>query len=223
MKKEELDKLKSKYWEGKTSLQEERRLKAQHEEDFFALLRSPQQKMDWEFDDFLDQVSAEKKPETKKVMFLTARTLAVATAAACLIIGFFVIDHLGEQKADKIAPVVAQTDSNNQILDAQTRQMRPENTETKNDEPKYTQPARKSSESETALLANNNKDQPALVPDVRPAPVQQEEAYVEINGVKIYDEQKAIEVTQTALQLATSNLKKGLKGVEHIKYLSIEI
>src|SRR5690606_28702161 len=44
----------------------------------------------------------------------------------------------------------------------------------------------------------------------------EEGLYVEVNGVRIYDEQKALEITETALSLATSNLKRGVAGVEKI-------
>ncbi|MNY55202.1 hypothetical protein D3C86_1911600 [compost metagenome] len=53
--------------------------------------------------------------------------------------------------------------------------------------------------------------------------VAEEEFYVEVNGVKITNEEEALKITENALLFASSNLKKGMKEVENIKCLSIEL
>lgn len=70
-----------------------------------------------------------------------------------------------------------------------------------------------------------NSDRSVLKPelDLASEPLASEEFYVEVNGVKITDEAEALKITENALLFASSNLKKGMKEVENIKCLSIEL
>jgi len=224
MKKEELDRLKAQFWKGNTSLEQERRLKELEEDRFFAMLREPEQKMDWDFDDFMQQVNQQEKPKGKKVVPMTRRIITITAVAAALIVGFFVIRQIVESNADKVKPVLVRTESNNQILDMEYPETNDKQGINDQDEtPEINKPHLKITGVEDSTIIANKKSHQQSKESYEPAQAIEEQLYVEINGIKIYDEEKAIEVTETALQLATSNLRKGMKGVENIKYLKIKI
>ena len=224
MKKEELDKLKAKFWQGNTSLEQERRLKELEDDKFFAMLREPEQKMDWDFDDFMQQVNQQEKPKGKKVVPITRRIITMAAIAASLIVGLFVIRQIIESNVNKVKPVLVRTESNNQILDMEYPETNDKDGINDQDEiPEIIKPHLKITGVEDSPIIANKKGHQQSKESYKPAQAIEEQLYVEINGVKIYDEEKAIEVTETALQLASSNLRKGMKGVENIKYLKIKI
>ena len=224
MKKEELDRLKAQFWKGKTSLEQERRLKELEEDKFFALLREPEQKMDWDFDDFMQQVNQQEKPKGKKVVPMTRRIITMTAIAASLLLGLFVIRQIVESDVNKVKPVLVRTESNNQILDMEYPETKDKQGINDQDEtPENNKPHLKVTGVEDSPIIANKKGHQQSKENFEPAHAAEEQSYVEINGVKIYDEEKAIEVTETALQLASSNLRKGMKGVENIKYLKIKI
>lgn len=224
MKNEELDRLRAKFWKGKTSLQQERRLKELEEDKFFAMLQEPEQKMDWDFDDFVQQVNQQEKPKEKKVIPMTRRIITMTAVAASLIVGFFVIRQIVELDVDEVKPILVRTETNNQILDMEYPETKDkEGINDQNDTPEISKPLVKVTGVEDSPIIANKKSHQESKESFKPAHVIEEQLYVEINGVKIHDEEKAIEVTETALLLATSNLRKGMKGVENIKYLKIKI
>jgi len=224
MKKEELDRLKAKYWEGKTSLEEERRLKELEEEEFFTMLKEPEEKMDWNFDDFMQGVSEEEKPEVKKVVPMTRRIITMTAIAASLMLGFFLIRQMVSSNVDQVKPVIAQTEVNNKILDIENPEAdNREGLQAQEETPDVINPTVKTSRNKQTQMVSNKKSNGKSQERLKVEHAIEEEFYVEINGIKIYDEKKALEVTETALQLATSNLRKGMEGVENIKYLKIEI
>lgn len=219
MKREELDKLKAKYWEGKSSLEEERRLKELEDEEFFSMLRKPEEKMNLDFESFMD-LAEKEMPAEKKIIPFSRRIIMLTSIAASLLLGFFLIRQFNDQKDHQEINKVAVSNERPKPLDVESPKSTPvELVEAKGRSVhveskgplKSVQLAstRKSRERATETMQTN------LSPD--------EELYVEVNGVRIYDEEKALEVTETALHFAASNLKKGMEGVENIKYLKIEI
>ena len=217
MKNEELDKLKAKYWAGKTSIAEERRLKELEADAYFGMLQKPDSKMDWDFDDFMQDLPEEELAQPKdKVRTLPGRMVALLAIAASLILGFFILRPQNGAESDLNTARIAQAQPQIEPLDVQM--------------PKQEVAANR-------LMHETETEQPVVPPaqrisrapkqKVSTQPVAQQpeenEFYVEINGERIYDEEKALEVTETALHLATSNLRKGMEGVENIKYLTIEI
>lgn len=219
MKKEELDKLKAKYLAGNTSLEEERKLKELGSDEFFGMLQQPEDKMDWDFEDFMQEL--EEKPMTeKKVVPINRRIIALTSIAASLLLGFFIVRQLMDNKNLDVEPRIASTSVSDSIMDVE----RPTSS------PAELIPSDTHKQLSTEESAVNPVQIAAVKKSVKkqekPAEVSNaldDEFYVEINGVRIYDEEKALEVTETALHLATTNLKKGMEGVEHIKYLKIEI
>lgn len=221
MKKEELDRQKAKYWEGKTSLEEERKLKELEDEKFFSALQPSEETIDWDFDDFIQQAN-EKKPEIK-VQPLARRIIPMTAVAAALILAFFLIRQIVESNSDLAKPVIAQAELDNQVPDVQKPKAKDKGLTDRDDTPRIANSPRRPTEARHLPHASNKIDQKKSTEEIKVAPAPQEQYYVEINGVKIYNQEKAIEITETALQLATSNLRKGMKGVKNIKYLKIEI
>ncbi len=219
MKKEELDKLKAKYLAGNTSLEEERKLKELVSDEFFGMLQQPEEKMDWDFEDFMQDL--EEKPMTeKKIVPINRRIIALTSIAASLLLGFFFVRQLMDNKNLDVEPRIASTRVSDSVMDVE----RPTSS------PAELIP----SDTHKQLSTEESAVNPVQIAAVKKSVKKQEkptevsnalddEFYVEINGVRIYDEEKALEVTETALHLATTNLKKGMEGVEHIKYLKIEI
>ena len=219
MKREELDKLRAKYLEGQTSLEEERKLKEFESEEFFGMLSPSEEKMEWGFDDFMSKVE-EKEPEGPKVIPFRKRLIALTSIAASLLLGILLIRQFVEQKDQVDKPVIAQVEAAHQAMDVKKHSdavSLPEESV----EPRV-QPKQESSLNSSVIASNKRSVKKVQVP-VELEQAQEDELYVEINGVRIYDEDKALEVTETALHLATSNLRKGMEGVEHLKYLKIEI
>lgn len=219
MKKEELDKLKAKYLAGNTSLEEERKLKELGSDEFFGMLQQPEEKMDWDFEDFMQEL--EEKPMTeKKVVPINRRIIALTSIAASLLLGIFIIHQLMESKNPEVEPRIASTSVIDSVMDVERPASSPNESSSANSHQQLVTEEIVSNGVQIAAVKKSVKKQE------KPAEVSNaldDEFYVEINGVRIYDEEKALEVTETALHLATTNLKKGMEGVEHIKYLKIEI
>ncbi|MGO3194770.1 MAG: hypothetical protein ACTIKE_12190 [Sphingobacterium sp.] len=221
MKREELDRQKAKYWGGKTSLEEERKLKELEGEKFFHALQPSEETMDWDFDDFIQQVN-EKKSEIKNVRPLARHIIPMTAIAATVIFAFFLIRQIIESNSDTAKPIITRTEVNSQVLDVKKSGTKNKGLTDQDDTPRIANSPLSPTDVKQTSVANNKKDHMKSTEDFKVGSAR-EEFYVEINGVKIYNQEKAIEITETALQLATSNLKKGMKGVKNIKYLKIEI
>ncbi|WP_293930155.1 hypothetical protein [Sphingobacterium sp. UBA6645] len=222
MKKEELDQLRAKYLQGETSLEEERLLKEHADDAFFGGLKEPSGKMDWDFDAFMEATTVEKGAKDARVVNLPKRIIMIANIAASLLIGFLIF----RPKEDAMQPIdqkqiAEHRKADNTKVNAETlQQVQPETVEVA--EPKREElvvasvpksKRRPQSSPERAVKMEMDKSSTGI----------EEGLYVEVNGVRIYDEQKALEITETALSLATSNLKRGVAGLEKIKHLNIEI
>lgn len=222
MKKEELDQLRAKYLQGETSLEEERLLKEHADDAFFGGLKEPSGKMDWDFDAFMEATTVEEGVKDARVVNLPKRIIMITSIAASLLIGFLIF----RPKDDAVQPInqkqiAEHSAADNTTAHAETlQQVQPETVE-------VTDPKR-----EKAVIASvpvskrrpQSSSRRAVRMEMDKSSTEVEEGlYVEVNGIRIYDEQKAIEITETALSLATSNLKRGVAGLEKIKHLNIEI
>lgn len=214
MKREELDRLREKYYAGNTSLEEERLLKEGEGEKFFAALKRPEEKMDWDFDSFMEATKEEQNSEPAKVLPLKRRIILLAGIAATFILGFFFVRQWMVNPTKVESHIAFQEVKKENINEMENiPNVRSEYAGTASDNVEYDAPIRSTSVKKAASKAS--------VASASHEP--ENEMYVEINGVRIYDEEKALEVTEAALHLATSNIKKGMEGVENIKYLKIEI
>lgn len=219
MKREELDKLKAKYWEGKSSLEEERRLKELEDEEFFSMLRKPEEKMNLDFESFMD-LAEKEMPAEKKIIPFSRRIIMLTSIAASLLLGFFLIRQFNDQKDHQEINKVAVSNERPKPLDVESPKSTPvELVEAKGPDVHV----ESKGPLKSVQLASTRKSRERATETMQTNPSPDEELYVEVNGVRIYDEEKALEVTETALHFAASNLKKGMEGVENIKYLKIEI
>ncbi|MGV6944422.1 hypothetical protein [Sphingobacterium kyonggiense] len=228
MRNEELDRLKAKYLAGNTSLEEERQLKELEEDAFFAALKQgdkSSEQMDWDFDAFMQDVDTKETNEQQpnKVRPLFRMIIGFSALAASLLLAFFLIRNNKVENATELTNTLAHQEVEpskprnevETILDVPAKdfgKQEPLETEVKTSPtkpPMHLARDTKSTGQNKAIQAIEELDSEGL--------------YVEVNGVRIYDEEKALEVTESALQLATANLKAGMKSVEKIKYLSIEI
>ncbi len=216
MKREELDKLIEKYFAGNTSLEEERRLNELENEEFFNSLKEPAEKMDWDFESFLEKTNeVEEDVKQAKVIPLKRRIMLFTSIAASLLLGFFFVQQLIIRNTVKIESHIA-------YQQTETKETVDNYNSVKDETPKeetIADPIKKVYAPAQLASVKKVERKAQVVETVEP----EDEMYVEINGVRIYDEEKALEITETALHLATSNLKKGMEGVENIKYLKIEI
>lgn len=118
MRKEELDKLMAKYLAGNTSLEEERKLKELGSDEFFGMLQQPEEKMDWDFEDFMQEL--EEKPMTeKKIVPISRRIIALTSIAASLLLGFFIVRQLMDNKNLDVEPRIASTSVSDSIMDVE--------------------------------------------------------------------------------------------------------
>jgi len=234
MRNEELDRLKAKYWAGETSLQEERRLKELEGDGYFQSLKDSPETMDWNFEDFSEKLEesagqpkdfADKNRETDRPII--KRLIPFLAIAASLLIAFFVVNRFQDKETNNRDQIV-------KISDTEMEKVQPLERETiqpvegellqqvEKESIMFPSPKRTSKGTDTRLANKvkqiaKSKTQPAI------EKLPEEEMYVEVNGVRIYDEEKALAVTEAAIQLATTNLKAGMKGIEKVKYLHIEI
>ena len=222
MKKEELDPLRAKYLQGETSLEEERLLKEHSDDAFFGGLKEPSGKMDWDFDAFMEATAQDESEKNAKVINLPKRIIMITSIAASVLIGFLIFRPKENAEQHVNAKQIAQHSvSEDRTVDAETlQQVIPET------------PKLMENRVEESVIASipRSKKRPqssvrseASVKTVESPVELEEELYVEVNGVRIYNEEEALEITETALHLATSNLKRGAAGLEKIKHLNIEI
>ena len=234
MRNEELDRLKAKYWAGETSLEEERRLKELEGDGYFQSLKDSPETMDWTFEDFsekLEESAGEPEEFAEKIKEhnspIIRKLIPFLAIAASLLIAFFVVNRFQDQEQenrDRIAQVPTNEMEKVQPLERETVQpVDRERVQQIEKESTVLSSSKGTSKGTDTRLANRvkhiakSKTQPAI------EEASEEEMYVEVNGVRIYDEEKALEVTEAAIQLATTNLKAGMKGIEKVKNLHIEI
>lgn len=222
MKKEELDQLRAKYLQGETSLEEERLLKEHADDAFFGGLKEPSGKMDWDFEAFMEATTVEEGVKDARVVNLPKRIIMITSIAASLLIGFLIF----RPKDDVVQPINQKQIAEHSVADNTTahaetlQQVQPETIEVT--EPKREKVVVASVPVSKRRPQSSSRRAGKMEMDKSSTEVE-EGLYVEVNGVRIYDEQKALEITETALSLATSNLKRGVAGLEKIKHLNIEI
>ncbi|KKX48976.1 MULTISPECIES: hypothetical protein [Sphingobacterium] len=216
MKKEELKKLEAKYLAGETTLAEERLLKEQSEEGYFSVLsKQDKAEMPLDFESFLtttEKVQSVHLPQKRKIWTLFS-SIAAAVLVICL--GIWYLPNQKAVEEEEVATLKIPSKEHHEKDIIETKPL----VENKESEKKL------SRNSTVVRIDTYNSDRSVLKPelDLASEPLASEEFYVEVNGVKITDEAEALKITENALLFASSNLKKGMKEVENIKCLSIEL
>lgn len=209
MKKDNWKEVKDKYWQGESSLKEERQLKDKGSY-FESLQEAKAEKMDWSFDEFL--AKAEDEPQQTPAKRKTIPLWKYAgTAAAMLLIGFALINDPLPQQNGNEETIALQKDT--ALGNSQQ-----EGSELDVDIKEKAAPDVLKQAQETLV---NSADQPAKeaapkdeTPDERPM--------VLVNGKPVYDEE-ATEIIKASLYVVASKLKEGKQAVEKIKHLNIKL
>ncbi|MBN9292902.1 MAG: hypothetical protein J0G96_02855 [Flavobacteriia bacterium] len=208
MSNDKIDTRKEKYFAGTSSAEEEKWLKEHSGDPFFKALKEEQEeKMDWEFDDFLAIAGVQKV--TGKSFRISFRKIGYWSAAAVFLIVFGTI-LLTRHKQEKT--LIAKQ---NKVTEQKTKKQLPE---VKEETP--------------VIVLTEQKEEPAKRVKTHPAQKQQpsfpEEItayypeYVVINGKPVYDLEEAKELTKNSLALLATNVEKSVSEMEHIKHLSVK-
>lgn len=209
MKKDNWKEVKDKYWQGKSSLKEERLLKDKGYY-FERLQEAKAEKMDWTFEEFLAKAEAEPQQAPAKRKTIPLWKYAGA-AAAMLLIGFALYHApLPQQNGNKetiaLQKETAPGDSQHKDLGLDVN---------------VKEKAAPDMLEQTKETLVNRADQPAK----EAAPTgdsADERPMVLVNGKPVYDEE-AIKIIEASLYVVTSNLKEGKHAIEKIKHLNIKL
>lgn len=223
MKREELDRLKAKYLQGESTLEEERLLKEHSDDAFFGSLGKPTQEMDWDFDSFMNNVEESKLREERQVFSLPRRILMLTSIAASLLIAFIIFRNQDTGKLDGLNNQSVAHQSTDSINEAVEQEIPTKTLEKVEHRSALPQSKLIASVNQSSKVSKKVSKKAVARKSESISPASEDILFVEVNGVRIYDEEEAIEITQTALNLATNNLKRGIAGVERIKHLNIEI
>lgn len=217
MRKDKLKGLENKYWDGKSTLKDERTLKTDTNDAYFRKLKEAKaEQMDWSFDKFLHQAS--EKPETVIKLEHKRRIKSIwkyiSIVAAFVLVGFIFFKNRGLDDIPNEEIVYTALDD----------------TEKKNKET--------TGGAEDTDINREAKEAISLIQEIHPQQLPKrktlssskvvepkeslEKAYVVVNGQPVYDEE-AEELALASLNMVIANLKEGKQAIEKIKYLKVEL
>jgi len=212
MKKDKSIKIEDKYWEGISSLKEEKMLKSKGDEPYFdALNELSKEKMDLEFESFMgmvegSQMVVEKKPNQIKLLFFTYG----AAAIALFFTAFFFLQNNEQKEGDYQRPRFSSVK-----VVPQTVQLQESG---KPDAPYY-----------VAIDTKHAKEKKPTKHIVKPeiASISAEEpaddSFVIVNGKPVYDEEEAEQIVLASLKIMASNFQEGKHALEKVKYINVEL
>lgn len=220
---------KDKYFSGNASLEEEKWLKENEADDFFATLQDAQkEKMDWEFADFLETVQTEKAP----VIPIAGRTFKMYWAAAAVVIlatcGILAFFHGSNEQHNFVQKnIVPVTDSSRQYavvpktvqgttIAATNNIIKKKKTIVPTHYKQYFAAQKNHTVPQQNTIANGN-------PDVSGTDSSYHANYVLVNGKPIYDEAKAQEIAIQAVNILKDNVRKGVNDLASIKQIPSNI
>lgn len=214
MKKDRLKDLEDRYWEGKTSLADEQCLKEVRDNTYFKSLKAAKkEQMDWGFDDFIHQAE-----EVEERVIQASEPIGrpiwkyMAIVAALFLTGFLFL------KDRRTSPDIKETNvhvvqeagkegSTNLLVEPDILAIIRDEKEVR------TMPQRME-----GMRQEARKEKP-----VQEYTAPNEEAYVLVNGMPIYDESEAEKIVLASLQLMADNLQEGREAVEKMKYIKVKL
>lgn len=235
MKADHYKKLKDKYFQGETSTEEEQFLKSESIDSIFEFFKEErEEKMNWDFDNFLDEVSKQQesakhipisnvKPEKKKTNFVW-----LAAASVLLLFGLYFgytentkMDSVDTQLANEIQKQRKEFFEENQLA---ANTSAPDSVTASKDSIRVENPASTNSIDEKKLMDQilskkgrikkinreryaQNENSTHNQPSQK---VRYEETYVTVNGEKIKDPQEAIDITKYSVQLLADKMSKSI-------------
>lgn len=226
MKNRRLAELKDKYFDGKSSSEEERELK-KSDELFFQLLEQEKNvKMDWSFEDFEKQVKADQK------IIRWLDNIWIKYAAAAILLAVMGLTFYLNQESE-VQPSVLVNKEMKELQRPLTKEVMENNDATVNsDLETVTSSERKRSTMLTANTSHSNqraqsKKRMAKKKKVVQSLQQIEDGYqadyVVLNGKPVANEEEAVELTLRSLGLLANNLENGVDKAMNIKQMSISI
>lgn len=211
MNNDKINRLKEAYFEGKTSKEEEKWLKENTEDVYFNALKEEQnQKMNWNFDEFVAIV--EEKESEKRIGVFSFRKTIYWTAAASVIIAVLGVFLLMQRNTIEKPQYAKQQNEPDQ---PEARLVVTDDTSSekiiKEDNQLPTKKVVKTGSPSKKEALNPDAEQPTYNPE-----------YVVINGKPVYDLEEAKELTMSSLNLLASNVEKSVSGMENVKHLSVK-
>lgn len=215
MKKGKWKKARDKYWEGKSSLQEDRSLLS--EDSYFQRLEEAKmEKLDWTFDDFLGKVKDQTQNETIKKRIIPIWKY-VSAAAVLILIGFvFLWDPFSPQKSTDNT-ITFQEDTIAQDVEKSIIEPERTNPDTERMAEASLPDAHERTDEKLIKKSESNFGETTPIEkysDERPVVI--------VNGKPVYDDE-AEEIIEASLYAVVANLREGKQAVEKIKHLKIKI
>lgn len=217
MKKDRSTGMDDKYWEGISSLREERTLKGRADKPYYkGLDQLSNEEMKWDFEDFMQaaqQVDATTGKRGGKRIKLRVWLYAAASIAV-LACGFLFLKSdenrtgtVDDRQLSAVTTVLpnavdsvddtANGDGGERVHVAET-------------------PQEKAFRKVAAAQGAENSTKPEVV-------VPNEESYVIVNGKPVYDEAEAQEIVLASLKIMVVNFQEGKNALEKVKYINVEL
>lgn len=237
MKADHYKKLKEKYFQGETSTEEEQLLKNESTDSIFEFFKEEkQEKMDWDFDNFLEKANAQESEDEKIIQISTSKVgqrrksnyVWMAAASVILLVGLYFGLNQNQQEDDVDAQLA-------QEIQKQKNDFLAETSVAANTKSPDSATASKDSIQAENPASTNSIDEKKLMDQILPKkgrikkitreryaenkPIktsnktqqnQYQESYVTVNGQKIKDEQEAIDITKYSVQLLADKMSKSI-------------
>lgn len=229
MKDRRLKKLEDKYFDGQSSLEEEKEVRKSETAFFQVLNEEKEVKMDWSFEEFTDQV---QKKGRMVIWWNSSWVKYTAAAVVLMIVGlsYYIQQQEPEtsivahqeirqgQKADAISAtgkgVVGEDAKSNEtsaIGESRTAGLIPTTSPKKGS-------GVKPAENKVAKMEQETAELPQYVQEDN-----YQADYVVLNGKPVANEEEAVELTLKSLGLLANNFENGVDKAMNIKQMSITI
>ncbi|MFA4980532.1 MAG: hypothetical protein WC589_23695 [Sphingobacterium sp.] len=228
MKDKKLKELEEKYFNGQSSLEEERVLKNSDNAFFQSLNQEKNETMDWSFEDFKSEINDDKK----RIVWWNNSWIKYA-AAAMLVMAIGIALFLNQERTTRV-PVLAEKEMK-ELKSADKKLVEDQNKETvvpnSNDSFRSVKSGKTLQIAETVKHPKVKKEakewteKKEIVAEslqsVESEPYQAD--YVVLNGKPVANKQEAVELTLKSLGLLANNLENGVDKAMNIKQMSITI
>ncbi|KGE13628.1 hypothetical protein [Sphingobacterium deserti] len=212
MKKDKSTKIEDRYWEGVSSLEEEKILKSQKDEPYFdGLNELSKEKMDLEFDSFMDMLEEPAKIVAKKPKYRNLLFFAYGAAAIALFVTGFFFLHDKEEKGDSYQqPQFSSVKIAPKLVEPQESEKREAPYYVAVDT-KHTKEKKHTKHIATPETVTIQAEEPA------------DDSFVIVNGKPVYDEEEAEQIVLASLKIMASNFQEGKHALEKVKYINVEL
>ena len=228
MKDKKLEELEEKYFNGQSSLEEERTLKNSDNAFFQSLNQEKNKTMDWSFEDFQSEINEDKK----RIVWWKNSWIKYA-AAAMLLMTIGIALFLNQEPTTRV-PVFAEKEmkelksTDKQLIEDQNKETVVHNS---NDSFRSAKRGKTLQIAETFKRPKVKKQakewtekKKIVAEGLQSVESESYRAdYVVLNGKPVANEQEAVELTLKSLGLLANNLENGVDKAMNIKQMSITI